>query len=120
MGSVLHLEGRSQVYIANTELISNCTSQDRNLRNGSLRGPPQQLLESDAETHSQALGGDPGGLEVWGLMTEGPGGDRDATGRPTESTNLDPWGLCGDESFSQGLDVCSDGQFNLPVRPLVI
>lgn len=29
---------------------------------------------------------------VWGRI-EGPEGDRNATGRPTVSTNLDPWEL---------------------------
>ena len=28
-----------------------------------------------------------------GRRIEGPKEDRDSTGRPTESTNLDPWGL---------------------------
>ena len=27
-----------------------------------------------------------------GGRTEGPRGDKNSTGRPTESTNLDPWG----------------------------
>ena len=33
-----------------------------------------------------------------GRRTEGPKGDRDSTGRPTVSTNLDPWGLPDTES----------------------
>ena len=30
------------------------------------------------------------------VRTEGPEEDRDSTGRPTESTNLDPWGTLRD------------------------
>jgi hypothetical protein len=57
-----------------------------------LRGSTQQLTQTDTDTHSQ-----------WWIETEdsyrrnggrivGPEGNRNSIGRPTESTNLDPWG----------------------------
>ena len=51
--------------------------------------------DSDTVTHRQTVDG------AWGLLwkfegrIEGPEGDRDSTGRLTESTN--PWGLPGTE-----------------------
>jgi hypothetical protein len=48
--------------------------------------------DSDADTHSQAVDG------AWGLLWKNrrkdcsPKKDRNSTGRPTESANLDPWG----------------------------
>ena len=36
-----------------------------------------------------------------GRKIEGPEEDRDSTGRPTELTNLDPWGLPETESSAK-------------------
>ena len=50
-------------------------------------------MERDAETQSQTLDGARGvSWKSWG-RTEVPEGNRDSTGRPTESTDLDPWGF---------------------------
>jgi hypothetical protein len=57
-----------------------------------LRGSTQQLTQTDADTHSQTMDG------AWGLLLKSSRkvvsieGDRNLTGRPTESTTLDPWG----------------------------
>ena len=46
-------------------------------------------------------------MELWefygraGGRIEGPEEDRDSTGRPTESTNLDLWGLPESESLTK-------------------
>jgi hypothetical protein len=32
-------------------------------------------------------------MEEFGGKIEGPEQDRNSTGRPTESTNMDPWGI---------------------------
>ena len=51
------------------------------------------MTETDAETHSQTLNEGQGLL--WrriGGRINSPEGDRNSTGRPTESTNLNPWG----------------------------
>jgi hypothetical protein len=62
-----------------------------------LRGSTHQLTQTDADTHSQIgmeLGDSYGRI---GRRVAGPKGDRNSTGRPTESTNLDPWGLSESE-----------------------
>ena len=52
----------------------------------------QQLTQTDADTHNQTVD------EAWGLLGKiearivGPEGNRNPTGRPTESITLDPWG----------------------------
>lgn len=52
----------------------------------------QQMTQTDTDTQSQTVGG------AWGLFWKnrrkdgGPEGNRNSTGRPMESTNLDPWG----------------------------
>jgi hypothetical protein len=57
-----------------------------------LRGSTQQLTQIDTDTHSQSLDG------AWGLLRKNRKKDcrpkryRNTTGRPTESTNLDPSG----------------------------
>ena len=49
-------------------------------------------METNAETHSQTLEGDWEVLwKSWSI--EGPEEDRDFIKGPSESTNLDPWGL---------------------------
>ena len=53
----------------------------------SLRGSTQQLTQTDKDIHSQTVDG---AWRIGGRIT-GPKGDRNSTGRPTESTNLDPW-----------------------------
>ena len=58
-----------------------------------LRSSTQQLTQTDTDTHSQTVDG------AWGLLWKNrrkdcnSKGDRNSTGRPTESTNLDPWGF---------------------------
>jgi hypothetical protein len=46
-------------------------------------------MERGPKTHTQILDGAQG----FGRMIEGPEEDRDAIGRPRESTNVVPWGL---------------------------
>ena len=50
-------------------------------------------METDAEIQSQTLGGAWGVLWKSGDRTEQARGVKDTTRRPTESTNLGPWGL---------------------------
>jgi hypothetical protein len=56
----------------------------------------------------------------------GPQGDRNSTGRPTESTNLDPWGLSETELPTKelawagprlSLSYVADMQLELPIGP---
>ena len=54
--------------------------------NCSLRDSTQQLIETDAETHSQSLDG------ALGTYVEELGQGLKNTIRLTEPTNLDPWG----------------------------
>ena len=57
-----------------------------------LRGSTEQLTQTETDTHSQTVDG------AWGLLQKkkrndyGAEGDRNSTGRLTESTNLYPWG----------------------------
>ncbi|XP_076783213.1 uncharacterized protein LOC143440362 isoform X1 [Arvicanthis niloticus] len=57
-----------------------------------LRGSTQKLTQTDTDTHSQTVDG------AWGLLWKNrrkdcsPERNRNSTGRPTESANLDPWG----------------------------
>jgi hypothetical protein len=58
-----------------------------------LKGPTQQLTLRDTDTHCQTVD------RAWELLWKNwrkdckpPKGDRNTTGRPTESTNMDPWG----------------------------
>jgi hypothetical protein len=58
-----------------------------------FRDPTQKLTETHADTHSQTLDGTWHSYgRVWKRI-EGPEGDRNSTGKPTESTNLDTWEL---------------------------
>jgi hypothetical protein len=52
----------------------------------------QQLTQTDIDNHSQTVDGTLGLLwkNIGRIM--GIEGDRNSTGRPTESINLDPWG----------------------------
>ena len=50
-------------------------------------------METDAETHSQTSGGDRGSRGRESGRIEGVRGVKDTLRRPTEPTNLGPWGL---------------------------
>ena len=50
-------------------------------------------MERDTQTHTQTLDGALESNRRVGRMIEGLEEDRDSTGRPTQSTNLNPWGL---------------------------
>jgi hypothetical protein len=58
-----------------------------------MRGSTQQLMETDAETQSKHWTQLRESYGRVGGRIKGPGGDRDFTGRPIGSTNLDAWGL---------------------------
>ena len=55
-----------------------------------LRGCTQQLTQTDTYTHSQTMDENSYG-RVGGRIVS-PEGDKNSAGRPTELTNLDPWG----------------------------
>jgi hypothetical protein len=60
-------------------------------------------MERDAETHIQTLAGALKSYgRVWGRIM-GPEEDSDSTGKPTKSTNLDPWGCPETESSTKEL-----------------
>jgi hypothetical protein len=57
------------------------------IKNNLAEAPPSNQWR-DSETHTQTLGGAQG----IGRIEESEE-DRDSTGKPTKSTNLNPWGL---------------------------
>ena len=64
--------------------------EDRHLAVFPLRGSTHQLTQTDSDIHSQAVDGALGVL--WKNREDcDPEGDKNSIGRPTESTNLDPW-----------------------------
>jgi hypothetical protein len=54
-------------------------------------------MENGAKIHSQISGGNWESCEKGGNRIEISRGVKDTTKRPTESTNLSPWGLTGTE-----------------------
>jgi hypothetical protein len=75
-----------------TWLLRPCLYQSA-WHNCPLRGSTQQLTKTDAEAHAKHQTKLRKSCGRVGGRIEEPGGDRDSTGRPTDSTNLDSWRL---------------------------
>ena len=81
-----HTEYRFSVSVSFLLTVTKCLTKQLKEESCSTKQP----MERDAETHHQMLGGAQGVYGRVGGSIEGPKEDSDSTGRPTESTNLDP------------------------------